>query len=195
MKKNTILKLIIALVILYLINSLFFKSDIRQLSDSVRQKIGPKLDSIKKFVENENRWFDSVHYLMSSRKTKEAHSAINQLLNEDYGDPALHVLKGECYDIERKYDSAIREYNIALGIDQYSEARIKRAETYLKMDDYPDAIDDYRQVAIMSDSYNRQLAQVFERVKQKDSALKYYHIYLARYPDSVIQNKVNLLQR
>ena len=44
-----------------------------------------------------------------------------------------------------------------------------------------ESIADYRQTFEANYDYSYKLAQVFERIKQKDSALKFYAIYFWRY--------------
>jgi tetratricopeptide (TPR) repeat protein len=72
-------------------------------------------------------------------------------------------------------------------IYSYSSAGIEKAKTLIKIKQYPEAIQEYRRAYEDNYDFSYPLARVFELNKQKDSALKYYNIYLEHYPDSLFQ--------
>ena len=198
MKKKNItgLSLIATLILLGLVfNTFFKKTDILKKINDLRKETTLSQDSFNKKLSAENRFFDSIQYLIDSRKLDRADNVINQLLNSRPLDDRLHVLKGQVFEARMQYDSALNEYNFVIFRIPYSNALDKRAALFIKLGRYENAIEDYRKIYEVNYDYSYKLAQTFEMIKQKDSALKYYHIYLDHYPDSILQKKINLLKK
>jgi tetratricopeptide (TPR) repeat protein len=98
------------------------------------------------------------------------------------------------YTRREKYPEAIKEYTQALNDLPFSKARGMRAATYLKMNMLDSAMYDYKKAYSLNYEYSLQIAATFELMNKKDSAQKYYQIYLEHYPsDKAVQEKVKLL--
>lgn len=153
------------------------------------------MDSFNNKIKAENRFFDSIQYLIDSKKLNGADNIINQLLIKNPLDDRLHTLKGQLYEARIQYDSALIEYNFVVFRIPYSNALDKRAALFIKLGRYENAIEDYKKIYEVNYDYSYKIAKTFEMIKQKDSALKYYNIYFKHYPDSILQKKINLLSK
>jgi tetratricopeptide (TPR) repeat protein len=196
-KKNiTVLSLIATLIFLGLVINIFFKRpNIVEKINDLRNEIGPGLDSFNRKLHAENIFFDSIQHLIDSKKLDGADNIVTQLLNKNHLDDGLHVFKGEIYDARMQYDSALKEYDFVISRIQYSNALANRAALFIKLGKYQMGIEDYKKLYEVNYDYSYQLAQTFELLKQKDSAFKYYNIYLEHYPDSILQKKMNLKEK
>ena len=198
MKKRNItgLSLIATLILLGLVlNTFFRKPDIVKKIDDLRKETSLSIDSFNRKLNAENRFFDSIQYLIDSGKLDAADNVIEQLLNTRPLDDRLHVLKGQVFEAHMQYDSALNEYNFVIFRIPYPNALDKRATLFIKLGRYENAIKDYKKAYEVNYDFSYQLAKTFELIKEKDSALKYYHIYLEHYPDSILQKKINLLYK
>lgn len=190
------LSLIATFILLGLLFNTFFKKpDITKKIDDLRKETAPNIDSFNKKIKAEDRFFDSIQYLINSGRLSGANNIINQLLARDPKSDRLHVLKGQLFEARMQYDSAFNEYDFVISNTRYSNALDKRANLFIKLGRYEKAIEDYRKEYEINYDYSYKLAQTFEMIKQKDSALKYYRIYLEHYPDSTLQKKINLLYK
>jgi len=190
------LSLIATLILLGLLfNTFFGKPDIAKKIDDLRNETAPNLDSFNKKIKAENRFFDSIQYLIDSRKLDGADNIISQLLIKKPLDDRLHTLKGQLYEARMQYDSALIEYNFVIFRTPYPAALDKRATLFIKLGKYKDALEDYKKAYEVNYDYSYKIAQTFEMIRQKDSALKYYTIYFEHYPDSILQKKINLLSK
>ncbi len=160
------------------------KSFEKQIED-IRKMEAPKLDSQNKKFADEVDIYDGIRLLILSGKLTLAGSEIKQMLERDSTNVFLHSLKGQLYDAEMKYDSAIYEYDIALYRDNIPNILDKRAATYIKMKKFDMAIRDLRNAFEQNSDFGYKFAQAFELTKQNDSALKYYNLYLEQYSDSL----------
>ncbi len=148
-----------------------------------------------KKIKVENRFFDSIQYLIDSRKLDGADNIINQLLIMNPLDDRLHILKGQLHEARMQYDSALYQYDFVIFRTPYPTALDKRATLLIKVGKYKDALEDYKKAYEINYDYSYKLGQAFERINLKDSALKYYSIYFEHYPDSILQKKINLLSK
>lgn len=192
MQLNTLLLLFATTVFINCTN----RPNIAQTINDIRTKAQPELDSAMDAMAAQNRFFDSLKLLIKTKKLKEATVIVDSLIAYDPKEEYFMVLKGDIYDAKGLYDSAIYEYDMSMNIQTFPISLDARAKTYVKTGRYNAAIDDYKHAAEINYYYNIKLAQIFELEKQKDSALKYYRIYLERDPGSInIKQKVLLLQK
>jgi predicted Zn-dependent protease len=195
--KNKKYLLLIAACILgaILFNHLFFPrntTSVQTMINDVRQHAQPMLDSTMNAIKKENRFRDSLQYLISSGQLNNASDIIDQLLTKYPRDSYYNTLKGQIFDSRKMYDSALYYYNMAIALIPAPYQLLARAQTYIKMNKYQDAIDDSRDAYFINHYYSFKVAQAFELNKQKDSALKYYNIYLEQYPDSIYRELKNI---
>lgn len=189
------LSLIATFILLGLLFNIFFnKPDIAKKIDDLRKETAPSLDSFNKKMDAENRFFDSIQYLIDSKKINGAENIIKPLLLKRPLDDRLHLFMGQVFELRMQYDSALYEYNFVISRTPYPNALDKRAMLFIKIGKYKDALDDYKKAYQINYDYSFKLAQTFEMMKKNDSALKYYQIYLEHYPDSNLQKKIKLLK-
>jgi predicted Zn-dependent protease len=187
-KPNKFLSVIGILIIgLLIANFLIPKPNIRKQIEDLRKKTAPSLDSFNNKLAAKNRFFDSVKYLISSGKLTAANEVIDQLLKQEPRNDYYLSLKGQVFNARYQYDSALYYYNSAIMINSNSGALIDKANTLVLTRHFIEAIDIYREAYNENFDFSYQLAQTFEQMKKKDSAIKYYEIYLQHYPDSLYQ--------
>lgn len=108
----------------------------------------------------------------------------------------VHLYKGMIYEKQSDYSKAIGEYNIAIGNGDFPLALVKRGDAYRKLNKPYSAINDYEKAFRWNFDNSLQIASIYELINKKDSALKYYHIYMEHYPnDTMAQQKILLLSR
>jgi len=184
MKKRTLVLCIAAsLVCLALVNIFFPRKNIVQQIDDLRIKISVKMDSFNNKQQRRYGYFEHIEKLIDSNKLNEADSIVNNALKDNPADEQFLTYKGQIFEAQKKYDSALYEYNNALLRDKYSSALVKRAELFAKQDKYDNSIIDYKTITNYNTYYAKQLAIIYDLKKQKDSSLKYYNIYLKDYPN------------
>jgi tetratricopeptide (TPR) repeat protein len=197
MKKNSMLlvSILTILSIVFLIIFFYPKPNIVKQIDELRSETKPNLDTFVNNMTRENKFYDSIENLIQTGGLSEAESVLNQLMLRYPNNIRLHILKGMLYDARRRYDSALIEYNFSIIKNANPFLLDKRAITFLKLKQYDKALEDYRKAYSMNIDYSLQLAQTFEKIRERDSALKYYKIYLNYYPDTIsVLQKIKSLQ-
>jgi tetratricopeptide (TPR) repeat protein len=94
--------------------------------------------------------------------------------------------KGEIFFKQGKIRESIDAFTQA--INSGGEAPLyfaNRAKVYVVAEKYDSAIVDYKHCASWNHDFYRPLAATFKKSKQKDSALKYFKLFLNYYPDSI----------
>jgi tetratricopeptide (TPR) repeat protein len=196
MKIRTVLYAIVALLIgIALIGKFFPRKNIVQKVEDLRVETSAQMDSFNNFQERQYKYFRHIEQLIDSNKLKEADSIVSATLKENPNNEQFLTYKGQIFEAQKKYDSAMIEYNLALIKNSYSSAIEKKANLFIKLKQYNKAIEDYKTIVEYNSYYTKQLAAAFSLNKQKDSALKYYRIYLEHYPkDSItILSKIKSL--
>lgn len=108
---------------------------------------------------------------------------------------SIHLYEGMIYEEQKKYPDAVKEYSAALSEQKFSVALEKRGDIYVKMNKLNMAMTDYKMAYTWNSDYSFQIANTFVLLNKRDSALKYYQIYLEHYPnDTSVQQKMNLLK-
>ncbi len=104
--------------------------------------------------------------------------------------------QGQILFKQGKIRESINLFNQSIDlIGDFGKAVPNRANAYSKLRLYDSAIIDYKKIADINGYFNRPLAETFELMKDKDSALKYYKLYLNSYPDSTsVKNKILKLE-
>lgn len=177
----------ILLIGLLIANFLIPKPDIRKQIEDLRKKTAPSLDSFNNKLAAKNRFFDSIKYLTASGKLTAANEVIDQLLKQEPRNDYYLSLKGQVFNARGQYDSALYYYNSAIMINPHSDALIDKANTLALTKRFSEAIEIYKGSYNENFDFSLQLAQTFEKMNQKDSAIKYYEIYLQHYTDSLYQ--------
>jgi tetratricopeptide (TPR) repeat protein len=193
--KNKKSSLILILGCVLLMKSLFPKPNVTGMISVLRRETSSKIDSVNKIIEAENKSFDYIQHLISSGNLEKANQLIDPVLKKNPRNDFYHIFKGQVYDARKQYDSALFEYNLAIAINETPLALDKRAKTFLKLGKVEQAITDYRTACDRNFDYSYQLALIFEKIGQNDSALKYYTIFDDHYPDSNIKKRIEFLQK
>ena len=106
-----------------------------------------------------------------------------------------YVYRGMIYFGKSEYSKALVEYNKALEKEEFPFALDQRAKVYIKQKKYDLALRDCQKAYEWNYDFSFQIASVFEIQGDKDSALKYYQIFLTHYPDKKeIQQKIKVLR-
>lgn len=177
------------------INLLWPRPDYMRKIEDLRKELEPRFDSLNKQRAANQKFFDDLEYLIASGQLDSADSIINRLLAKNYKSAHYHTLKGQVFEARQQYDSALIEYDYAIAKEPSSNARDRRAAIYIDMGRYNDALADYKEIYFFNYDYSYQIGQTFETMNQKDSALKYYTIYLEHYNDTAVQHKVERLKK
>ena len=195
--KITLYIIAIILICIALIGNFFSQKNIIQKVDDLRAETSVQFNSFNNFQERQYKYFRHIEQLIDSNKIKEADSIVSKKLKDSPTDEQFLTYKGQIFEAEKKYDSALIEYNFVLIKDIYSSAIEKRAKLFIKMKLMEKAIQDYKTAYSYNNDFSYQIAQTFALNKQKDSALKYYQIYLEHYPkDSLtILSKIKSLTK
>lgn len=85
-----------------------------------------------------------------------------------------------------KARESILLFKQAIALTAFSKSFPNRAQAYITLGSYDSAIMDYKKMAYYNFDYYRPLAEVYKTMKLKDSALKYYRLFLEHYPESNI---------
>ncbi len=190
--KNKILIALGSIVALLFISSLFFpRKNFQTQVEELRNKTQSQLDATVNAIVEENRFFDSLDNLINSGQFDGADKIITALLTKNPRNDHYWTLKGDLFNAKKMYDSALYYYNFAIILHATPYNLEQRARTHIKLKNYEEAIQDYRKAYQQNYDYSYKLAFVFEYNNQKDSALKYYNIYLEHYPDSVYKQLQN----
>jgi tetratricopeptide (TPR) repeat protein len=195
-KKQKIISVVMSLAVTALvINLLWPRPDYMRKIEDLRQELKPRFDSLNKQRAANQKFFDDLEYLITSGQLDSADSIVNHLLAKNYRSAHYHTLKGQVFEARQQYDSALLEYDYAIAKEPSSNARDRRAGIYINMGRYNEALADYKTIYFFNYDYSYQIGQVFETMNQKDSALKYYTIYLEHYNDTAVQRKVERLKK
>ena len=169
--------------------------DAKKFIERVRKENKAGFDSLQKAINYENNLNYRIEKSITDGDFKTAYFLMDSL--PLFGKKhSIHLYKGMIYAEQKKYSEAIKEYTEALNEIPYSKAESMRAESYVKMNKPELALSDYKNIYKYNHYYSIHVAKTFELMKQKDSALKYYKIYLEHYPtDSFVQQKLLILKK
>ncbi|MEO7620079.1 MAG: tetratricopeptide repeat protein [Chitinophagaceae bacterium] len=162
--------------------------------EDVRAENKARFDSLNVAIAKENFLYQDIEENINRSNFKTALSQIDTLFGRNKTDIA-HVYMGMIYAKQGKFRQAIEEYNIALAELKFSKALNKRAEVYIKLNYLDSALIDYKTGYQWNFDYSLEIARVYELLQRKDSAIKYYQIYLHYYPNNKnIVEKINKLK-
>lgn len=167
----------------------------KEFIEQIRRENKTGFDSLQRAFNYDNELNFRINDAINKNDFKTAYALIDSL--PPFGKKhSKHLYNGMIYEKQKRYSKAIEEYTEALNEIPYSKAESLRAELYVKMDKLKLALTDYKNIYEYNHYYSIHIAKVFELMKQKDSALKYYKIYLEHYPsDSVVQQTIFVLQK
>ena len=196
-KRHYNILLVIVLLGLFALFLFFYtqRQDGGKFIDQVKKANEFGFDSLQLAIDQENEMYLQIEKSINDSDFNTAYILIDSLKYEKKHAVAL-VYEGMIYEKQSSYHQAIEKYNAAIENDPYSIGLSKRADVYVKMKQLDSALKDYREVYSINYDFSLQIARIFELKGNKDSALKYYHIYSRHYPqDSSVQRKINALIR
>lgn len=186
---------IISIIAILLSFSLFFlyrknnqHREAKNFIEKIRDDNKAGFDSLQKALNYENDVNYRIKMSIQNNDFNTAYALMDSL--PPFGkEETIHLYKGMVYEAQDNYPEAMKEYNIALQKDVNPLFLEHRANLSIKMGKPDHALNDYKKAYDRNYDYSLPLAQTFELMKQKDSALKYYKIYLGHYPDDTIIKK------
>lgn len=191
----TIIFLAIALVAVSLYNRYSRKTfDPKGFINNIKEKNKPGLDSLQNAINYENNLNLRIQKAINDSDFKTAYILMDSL--PGFGKAhSLHLYTGMIYEKQKKYPKAIGEYTEAINEISFSKAKSMRAEIYIKTNKLDSALYDYKSISEYNHYYNSHVANTFELMHKKDSALKYYQIYLEHYPnDTAVQQRLSRIE-
>lgn len=142
-------------------------------------KFQAQLDSMAAKNRREYGMNRNLYHLFKENKLDSVMLIVDRGLRDDPYTGNLHEYRGMVFEARGQYDSALNEYTRAGRYD-------KRAGVYVKMKKFDWAITDYYNEAQGNSTYDVPLADTYVLVNQKDSAIKYYKVYLIDHPDDTL---------
>ena len=191
----TIIFLAIALVAVSLYNRYSRKTfDPKGFINDIREKNKPGLDSLQNAINYENNLNFRIQKAINDSDFKTAYTLMDSLPH--FGKTATtHLYHGMILEKQKKYHEAIKEYDTAIAEEAFPTNLNKRAEVYIKINKLDSALADYKKSYSWNHYFSYQVANTFELLNKKDSALKYYQIYLEHYPnDTAVQQRLSRLK-
>lgn len=186
--------LLTGLAVFFLYNRYSTKTpDGKKFIDKIREENKSGFDSLQNAINYENDLNYRIKKSISASDFKTAYALMDSL--PAFGKTTtIHLYKGMIYAKQNKYSEAIEEYNIAIENEPFPLELDKRAEVYIKLRNLNLALNDYKKAYSLNYDYSLQVASTFELMNKKDSALKYYQIFLEHYPNDIAaQQKVRSL--
>ncbi len=192
---GTIILLASSVVALSLNNRFSRKTfDPKGFLNEIREKNKPGLDSLQQAINYENNLNFRIQKAINDSNFTTAYAHFDSLPNFRKTN-TIHLYKGMINVKQKKYDQAIEEYNYLIDVEPFPLALGKRAEVYVKTNKPDLALNDYKKAYSLNYDYSLQVATTFELINKKDSALKYYQIYLKHYPnDTAAQQRLSRLK-
>lgn len=192
---SAIILLIIALTVFSLYNRYSQKAfNPKKFLNEVKEENKPGLDSLQDAINYENYLNYRIQEAINDSDFRTAYTLMDSL--PAFGKVhSIYLFKGMILEKQKKYPDAIKEYNEALNEIPYSKARSMRAELYIKMNEFQLALYDYMEIYKYNHYFSCYIANTFLLLNKRDSALKYYQIYLEHYPnDTAVQQKLSRLR-
>jgi tetratricopeptide (TPR) repeat protein len=148
------------------------------------------LDSLQNSINYERDLNHRIEQSIYNRDFNTAYTLMDSL--PAFGKTnSIHLYKGMIHAELERYPEAIEEYSIVIDAEPFPIALDKRAKVYIKTKQLEFALNDYKRAYLVNYDYSLQVATTFELTNKKDSALKYFQIYLEHYPtDTAVQQKI-----
>jgi tetratricopeptide (TPR) repeat protein len=160
------------------------KSKILDILEEAKKDNKKGLDSLQKAINDENNMKEKIIESIKNKNYEHSLLLIDSL--PDFAKKhSTYLYKGMIYEDQNNFSKAIEEYTNAIKEIKYSIALAKRAEIYIKVKKINMALEDYKKIYEWNKDYSLNIADLYNSVKQRDSATKYYKIYLEHYPNDL----------
>jgi len=169
--------------------------DAKKFVEQIREENKAGFDSLQKAFDYDDELNYRINEAINKGDFKTAHTLLDSL--PPFG-KKMTVLRYEGMIFEKKGDylNALEKYNLAINNYETPLTLEKRAAIYIKLNRLDDAMHDYKKAFEWNYDFSLPVAKTFELMNKKDSALKYYQIYLEHYPaDSFVQQRVLVLKK
>ena len=132
-----------------------------------------------------------IDSLLVAKNCTAAEQEIDSALSLNDRDIQLIDFKGQVLLCKGDAKGSIEWFNKTMQIDgsKFPKALGHRAEAYSYLKKFDSAIIDLKECAATNFDYTRDLGKVYQKAGQRDSAIKYYQIFLTNYPDSLSVKK------
>lgn len=198
MSKNLSYKILAAVALIAISLFVFYRYTnnnyrAKRFIELIREENKAGFDSLQNALNYENDLNYRIEKSIKGGDFKTAYSLMDSL--PAFGKShSLHLYQGMIFTEQKKFPEAIEEYNKAINDVPFSKAQSMRAEVYVKMNKLELALSDYKEISTYNHYYNLHVANTFRLMNKKDSALKYYNVYLEHYPnDTTVQQKMKSL--
>jgi tetratricopeptide (TPR) repeat protein len=128
-----------------------------------------------------------IDSLLIAKDCRQAEKIIDSILNISDKDIRLVDFKGLALLCKGDAKGSISWFNKAMKLEgtNFPRALGHRAEAYSSLNMFDSAIADLKECAATNYDYTKVLGKTYEKNGQKDSAVKYYQIFLDNYPESL----------
>jgi tetratricopeptide (TPR) repeat protein len=159
--------------------------------EKIREENKAGFDSLQNALNFENNINYRIKESIASGDFKTAYALMDSL--PAFGKShSIHLYNGMIYVEQKKYNEAIEEFTKAINEIPYSKAESMRADVYIRINKLDLALADYMNIYKYNYFFSYDIANTFMLMHKKDSALKYYQIYLLHYPnDTAVQKRIN----
>lgn len=195
MSKNLSFRILAVIVLAGIGIFLFYRytnntTKAKNFIERIREENKAGFDSLQNAINYENNLNYRIEKSITEGDFKTAYPLMDSL--PAFGKKhSIHLYQGMIYEKQKKYTEAIQEYTTVIDAEPFPLALNKRAEVYIKINRLNFALNDYKKAASLNYDYSLQVANTFMLMNKKDSALKYYQIYLEHYPnDTAVQQKI-----
>jgi len=183
MRKNTLLFIALAII------ACFYTWLKFRPSPDIKELLKPRVFNMDPDGSQGKRYtlYFQIDSLLLVKSCEEAEQKIDSALSLNEKDVRLVDFKGQVLLCKGDAKESIAWFNKAMQIDgsKFPRALGHRAEAYCYLKKFDSAIVDLKECAEINFDYTKDLGKVYEKVGQKDSAIKYYQIFLDNYPDSI----------
>lgn len=168
-------------------------SKAKNFVERIREENKAGFDSLQNAINYENNLNYQIQKSIGNDDFKTAYALMDSL--PAFGKThSIHLYQGMIYEKQKKYIEAVEEYTQAINEIPYSKAKSMRGDVYIKMNKPELALSDFKEIYTYNHYYSYSIANTFMLMNKKDSALKYYQIYLEHYPnDTAVQQKIKKL--
>ena len=193
-KKGSLIYQVLSVILLTVVVLFFIYKyanntpDAKQFLERAREKNKNSFDSLNNSLAKEDSLHKKIEENINHNNFKTAFSLIDTLYIFGKRDLA-QMYRAMVYAKQGEFRKAIDQYNIIIEKEEFPRALDKRAEVYIKLNRFDSAMMDYRKAYGYNFDYSLEIARTFELLHKKDSALKYYYIYLEHYPNDQITRK------
>lgn len=170
-------------VIIFLGAQMYSRTNNEHKISNLLSETNAQFDSFNRFLESQNVIVFKLDSLIQSKQYIEA---LNVIDTANITENRKWNYRGEIAFKQGDIRQSINYFNKAIALDKLNCYTIaNRANSFNQLKLFDSAIKDYKFIALINYDFYKPLAETYQMAGQKDSAIKYYQIYLKNYPDSI----------